>query len=695
MPRFRLGLDTGGTFTDVVAFDEDSGVLHTTKTPSTPSDPSRGFMDGVRKISGQAGFTLTDVLSVSHGTTVATNALLSEEGSLPGLGLIVTRGFRHVLEIARQSVPQGYGNSYFWVKPERIVPLHRVQEVTERLDFRGHVLTALEEVEVERAAEWFSAHDVTCIGVCLLHAYANGTHERRVREILARVHPGASVSISSEVLPEYREYERAVTTLVDAFVKPRVGQYVTQIDRRLQAELGRDTGLPFYIMKSNGGVVSAREVASQPISTLLSGPAAGALGAAMLANAAGIQRVLTLDGGGTSTDVAVLDAGAPHLSTESRVGPHPVKIPMIDVVTVGAGGGSIARRAPDGRLRVGPSSAGAEPGPMCYARGGSVPTVTDATLVLQRIPPHLLGGEIPLDARLAEAGVRQLAESLDLGADIERTALGILEIAAWNQANAVRQVTVKRGLDVRDYVLVAFGGSGPLQAGRLLDILGLKAALVPPDPGNVSAFGLLTVDVKNDYVLTQVQRNEALDLERLNAAYAALEEQACLALAAEGFAPESMRLVRTADLRYFGQAWEVRVEVPAGALDRAAADIAVQRFHAAHQRTFGYSYAVDASQRVEWVNLRVSGIGPLRRPAIRPRQRTFDRGPERAETAHRQVRFEEGRFDTPVYERGHVQPGDCVDGPAIVEEFGSTTVVFPRQRARVDDFANLVLERKP
>jgi len=683
--RVRLALDTGGTFTDVVALDEKSGRVYTTKTPSTPEDPSVGFMAGVHKVARQGGFDTRDIVAVAHGTTVATNALLSEEGSLPGLGLIVTRGFRHVLEIARQSVPQGYGNSYFWVKPERIVPLHRVHEVTERLDFRGAVLTGLDEQDVVRAANSFASNGVTSIGVCLLHAYANGAHEQRIREILRDVYPEASVSISSEVLPEYREYERAVTTLVDSFVKPRVGRYVAQIDARLPP------GLPFYIMKSNGGVVSAREVASQPISTLLSGPAAGALGAAVLASAAGIDRVLTLDGGGTSTDVAVLEAGAPHLSTESRVGAYPVKIPMIDVVTVGAGGGSIARRAADGRLRVGPGSAGADPGPMCYARGGLAPTVTDAMLVLGRIPPHLLGGEIPLNTQLAEEGIDHLADALKL--DPQRTALGILEIAAWNQANAVRQVTVKRGLDVRDYVLVAFGGSGPLQAGRLLDLLGLRAALVPRDPGNVSAFGLLTVDVKNDYVVTQVQRDDALDLERLNSAYTRLEQVATDALRAEGFTPEAMRLVRTADLRYFGQAWEVRVEVPMGRLDRPAANVAVTRFHAAHEKTYGYSYAGQPEQRVEWVNLRVAGIGPLQRPALQRPTRNQSGGTQRAVDATRHVRFEDGGLETPIYARGRLQPGDCLNGPAIVEEFGSTTVVFPSQTARVDEFGNLLLER--
>jgi len=446
-------------------------------------------------------------------------------------------------------------------------------------------------------------------------------------------------------------------------------------------------------MKSNGGVVSAREVASRPITTLLSGPAAGALGAALLANVAGFERVLTLDGGGTSTDVAVVDGGAPHLTTEGRVGRFPVKVPMTDVVTVGAGGGSIARRAADARLKVGPESAGADPGPMCYARGGREPTVTDATLVLGRIPPHLLGGEIPLTITLARQGIDALADSI--GLDAPRTAAGVLEISAWSQANAVRQVTVKRGLDVRDYVLVAFGGSGPLQAGKLVDILGLRAALVPPDPGNVSAFGLLTVDIKNDYVTTAVQRDDVLDLEPVNAGYLRLEDQARQALAAEGFAAHEMHLVRSADMRYFGQAWEVRVEVPAGIIDRAAADVAVDRFHAAHQQTYGYSYRDSRDQRIEWVNFRVMGIGPVRRPIIQRRPGELAGGIEHARMATRPVYFDTRFVDTPIYDRGRLQPGDYLDGPAIVEEFGSTTVVFPRLTMRVDAYGNLLLERTP
>ena len=562
--RVRIGIDTGGTFTDVVAVDEETGRTTTTKTPSTPADPAEGFLAGVRKVLGimdisddEAGATIS---AVSHGTTVATNQLL--EGKLDRIGFITTEGYESVLEIARQSVPDGYGNSYFWVKPPRIVPADLVRTVGGRLDHTGAEVRPLSEDDARAAARFFKDAGITTVGICFLHAYANDAHEQRMLEILREEHPGAVVSISSEVLREYREYERSVTTLVDAAVKPKVGAYVTNIRTRLD-EIA--PGVPFYVMKSNGGVLSAGEVVHQPITTMLSGPAAGALGAALIAGTAGFDRVLTCDGGGTSTDVTVVIDGEPALTTEGSVGDYPSKIPMIDVVTVGAGGGSIAWLSPEGTLKVGPQSAGADPGPMCYPNGGDQPTVTDAHVVLGRIPPHLLGGEIPLSVEAAFDGLAALGAKLDM--DLERTATGILEISAWNQANALRQVTVAKGLDVRDFTLTTFGGSGSLLACRLMDILDLPRTLVPPNPGNVSAFGLLTVDVRNDYVQTVVAKHADLDLDRVRSVFADLERQAQTALDGEGFDRDEQRMQRTADLRYVGQAFEVRVPVADGELD--------------------------------------------------------------------------------------------------------------------------------
>ncbi|HEY3527845.1 MAG TPA: hydantoinase/oxoprolinase family protein [Nocardioides sp.] len=696
--RIRVGIDTGGTFTDVVALDEDTGQLVTTKAPSTPANPADGFLAGIDKVLDLLDDAGGDEISaVSHGTTVATNQLL--EGKVDRLGFITTEGYDAMLEIARQSVPDGYGNSYFWVKPPRIVPRDLVRSVGGRLDFTGAEVRPFDEEGARAVARWFRDRGVDTLGVCFLHAYADPVHEERMRQILAQEHPDAVVSISSEVLREYREYERAMTTLVDAAVKPRLSAYVSNISTRLSAYAG-DRRVPFYVMKSNGGVLSADEVVHQPITTVLSGPAAGALGAALIARVAGFDRVLTCDGGGTSTDVSVVVDGEPTLTTEGSVGAFPSKIPMIDVVTVGAGGGSIAWLSPEGALKVGPQSAGADPGPLCYAQGGADVTITDAHVVLGRIPPHLLGGEIPLDVDAARRGLEDLAAKLGLSA--EAAAVGVLEISAWNQANALRQVTVKRGLDVRDFTLTTFGGSGSLLLCRLMDVLGIPTVLVPPDPGNVSAFGLLTVDVKNDYVQTQVALDSDLDVVALHTAYDGLTVRARDALLREGFAESDHVFARTADLRYFGQAFEVRVPVPEGDLDRAALDGVVAAFHAEHRGLYGYDFAGDPSQPVEWVNLRVSGIGPITRPErgrLAPAARGGATGARGEASSHarptRPVCFDAnaGYVDIPVRWRPDLAPGTTVEGPAIIEEYGSTVPVHPGFAATVDDFGNLLVRR--
>jgi len=683
--RIRIGIDTGGTFTDVVAFDEGSGELVTTKTPSTPSNPADGFLAGIDKVLGLIGASGADIDAVSHGTTVATNQLL--EGKVDRLGFITTEGYEAMLEIARQSVPDGYGNSYFWVKPDRIVPRDLVRGVGGRLDYTGAEVRSFDETGARAVARWFRDRGVNTLGVCFLHAYANPEHEERMRAVLAEEHPDAVVSLSSEVLREYREYERAMTTLVDAAVKPRLSAYVRNIAARLHAL--DDRTIPFYVMKSNGGVLSADEVVHQPITTVLSGPAAGALGAALIAKVAGFDRVLTSDGGGTSTDVSVVIDGEPTLTTEGSVGAFPSKIPMIDVVTVGAGGGSIAWLSPEGTLKVGPQSAGADPGPLCYGKGGTEVTITDAHVVLGRIPPHLLGGEIPLDVDAARSGVEALADRLGLSP--EACATGILEISAWNQANALRQVTVKRGLDVRDFTLTTFGGSGSLLLCRLMDILGIPTVLVPPNPGNVSAFGLLTVDVKNDYVQTHVTLEDHLDPAVVTGIFDELTARAAEALAKEGFDAAEHQFVRTADLRYFGQAFEVRVPVAPGELDaQAVADA----FHAEHKALYGYDFSGDDSQQVEWVNLRVSGIGPIQRPEIR-RHPVVEPVDTRAPDGRRQVCFdaEDGYVDTPLHQRSTLVPGTALTGPVIIEEFGSTVPIHPGFDVRVDEYLNLIVTR--
>ena len=639
-------------------------------------------MRGVRAILAQSGDGNDDVAGLAHGTTVATNALL--QGQISALGLIVTAGFRHIIEIASQSVPEGYGNSYFWVKPERIVPLHFVREVGGRLNFRGEELRPLDEESVRTAARFFRSHGVHAIGVCLIHSYANPDHERRVAEILAEEYPDCTLSLSSTVLPEYREYERAVTTLVDAFVKPYMARYL----QRVQDELGdglRDR--PFLVMQSSGGLASADQVVRKPITTALSGPAAGVLGSAVVAEIAGFPDVVTLDAGGTSTDLCLIEGGKPQVTNGGAVGAFPVRIPMIDIETIGTGGGSIAWISREGHLKVGPKSAGAEPGPMCYPNGGDEPTITDANLVLGRIPPALIGGGIALDVARSRAGLAALVKRLPGAMSVEQLAQGIIEIANWNQANAIRQMTIQRGIDPRGFALLAFGGAGPAQSPAVMDLLGMKACIVPPNPGNLSAFGLLAVDWRTDHIVTKVMHEDAIDLATVVSLYAGLEKEAVETLERDGIDPERIRVVREADIRYAGQSMEVRVAAPTGAIDATFLSGLIGAFHAVHLRTFGYNYA--GQQKVELVNFCVSGFGLIKRPAM-PKLAQRD-GAMPTQKSVAPVYFNDAFRDTPAFDRATLPSGFQLEGPAIVEEFGSTTVVFPGQTLDVDPHGILII----
>jgi N-methylhydantoinase A len=689
----RIGIDTGGTFTDIVSVDSRSGAMRITKVASTPANPAIGLKRGVEQILAQSGTALDGLAGLAHGTTVATNALL--QGEITSLGLIVTDGFRHILEIARQAVPEGYGNSYFWVKPDRLVPLHLVREIGGRMNFRGEELRPLDEASVRAAAAFYRAQNVRAIGICLIHAYANPAHEQRAAEIVREVYPEAVISLSCEVLPEYREYERAITTLVDAFVKPHMARYLARVHDELGEGL-RDK--PFLVMQSSGGVASAGEVVKKPITTALSGPAAGALGSAVIAEIAGFKNVVTLDAGGTSTDLCLIESGAPHVTNGGSVGPFPVRIPMIDIATIGTGGGSIAWITREGHLKVGPRSAGAEPGPMCYPNGGSEPTITDANLVLGRIPPALIGGGIPLDAARARAGIAALATRLPGNMSAEDLAHGIIEIANWNQANAIRQMTIQRGIDPRAFALLSFGGAGPAQSSAVMELLGMQACIVPPNPGNLSAFGLLAVDWRTDQIITKVMHEDTIELVTIASLYADLEARASETLRRDGIAADRIRLVREADIRYAGQSMEVRVHAPAGPTDPHFLRGLIDAFHAAHLKTFGYNYA--GQQRVEIVNLCVSGFGLIERPQIPRLAEREATSPlpslprERGRVsvgAMRPVFFGSGFVETPIYDRAALPAGHQLSGPAIVEEFGSTTVVFPGQTLTVDPHGILII----
>ena len=675
----RIGIDTGGTFTDIVCVDDKSGAMRVTKVASTPANPAVALVRGVHAILGEWGAGVDELAVLAHGTTVATNALL--QGEIAGLGLIVTEGFRHILEIARQAVPEGYGNSYFWVKPERIVPLRDVREVGGRLNFRGEELRPLDEDSVRQAARFFRNAGINAIGICLLHSYANAAHERRAAAIVREEYPGCTLSLSCDVLPEYREYERVVTTLVDAFIKPHMSRYLDRIRDELGPALNKK---PFLVMQSSGGVASPDQVMRKPITTALSGPAAGALGSAVIAEVAGFPDLVTLDGGGTSTDLCLIEAAKPKITNGGRVGPFPVRIPMLDVRTIGTGGGSIAWISREGKLRVGPKSAGAVPGPMCYPNGGNEPTLTDANLVLGRIPPALNGGGIPLNVERAREGLKTLAARLPGKLTPEQLAAGIVEIANWDDANAIRQLTVQRGIDPAGFALLAFGGSGPAQSPAVMQLVGMKTCIVPPNPGNLSAFGLLAVDWRTDHMVTKVMHEEAIDLAGIADIYASLEKEAAAALEKDGIAPSRIALAREADVRYAGQSMEVRVPAPAGKIDPHFIKDLTDAFHAAHLKTFGYNYA--GQQKVELVNFCVSGFGRIDRPAIAEIKKTG-----KATIGKRPVYFDGGYRDTPILDRASLPAGFSFEGPAIVEEFGSTTVVMPSQHLIVDPHGILII----
>ena len=685
MASCTLAIDVGGTFTDVTLADAATGNMWTTKTPSTPHDLSVGFMTGIQKILTLGRSGPTDIMRVFHGTTTATNAIL--EGKTAPMGLLTTKGFKYVLEIGRHDIPRE-GNLYGWIKPTRPVTPDRIFEVSERIDVAGQVLTPFDEDDCRRAVQRLRQLGVPSIAVVFLHAYANPLHEQRAARIIAQEYPEAVVSLSSEVLPQFREFERSMATILNAAVMPHVSCYLNLLRGKLdEAQIGA----PLLIMKSNGGVTSAQTAARQAIHTALSGPAAGVIGAVSVAHAAGFSDIISIDVGGTSADICLVRDRQPGISKEAKIGPFPLKIPIIDINTIGAGGGSIATVLAPSRLEVGPRSAGAEPGPACYGHGGEEPTVTDAHMLLGRIPTSLLGGEIPLDREAARQIIQnRIAQPLGLG--INDAAAGIIEIINNNMARAIRTVSIGRGHDPRQFVLAAFGGAGPLHACRLAELLDIPAIVIPLTPGVLSTSGLLSTDLKNDYVQTCYQEGPQYDLARLTAVYADLEAQALAWLRSEQVPAEAQQLIYAADLRYAHQSFELTCPMPVGHATQALMQELVTAFHREHRRLYSYDLP---NAPVELVNLRVTAIGLL--PKLQPQIASAAASSlEGALAEVRPVYFDQrgGFVDTPCYTRSRLAPGMTFEGPAIVDQNDATTVIFPDFHAKVDPVGNLILAHR-
>jgi len=681
MAQLQLALDIGGTFTDVVMVDGGTGALWTAKTPTTPQDPSHGFFAGVDKILTTAAAPAGDVAAVFHGSTIATNAVLEGKGARTGM--IVTSGFRYVLEIGRHEIPRKE-NLFVWKKPKRPIPPRLIVEVPERVELDGQVTQPLDEEACRQAARRLRALGVEAVAIVFLHSYANAAHERRAAEIVAEEFPEAAVSISSDVLPVFREYERSMATALNAYVQRLVGDYIGRLENGLST---RGIAAPLLVMKSNGGVFGPSQVSRQAINMALSGPAAGAIGASFVARAAGFDNAITIDIGGTSADVSLIRAGDAAITTEGEIGPFPLALPIIDIHTIGAGGGSLAHVTDIGSLQVGPESAGAAPGPACYGRGGAHATVTDAHSVLGRVPTSLLNGEMRLDPQRArEAMERDVARPL--GISVEDAAEGVIRIVNASMTGALKVVSVERGYDPSDFALVAFGGAGPLHGVELARALGCKAVLIPRYPGLLCALGLLATDLQYDYARTALQRAPDYDLQAMNAIWQELEAEAADDLAREGVPPERRRFVRMADLRYAKQGFELTLPAPSGSLDGNAMAQLVESFHARHEQLYTFA---DRATPVEVVTMRLRAVGLVDKVAL-PEIGSAN-GSAPAPYEKRAVQLDGTRFaDLPAYRREALLAGHQVQGPAIIDQLDTTTLIFPDQTGEVDRHGNLIIK---
>jgi N-methylhydantoinase A len=677
-PSTRVAVDIGGTFTDLVHLRD--GRVGLEKTLTTPGK----FDDGVMTAFERAG--LSEVSFLAHGTTVVINALTERTGALTAL--ITTRGFRDILEIGKANRPDLYNLLY--AKPAPFVPRRLRLEVGERTSYRGEELAPLDEGDVRRAVEAARAAGAEAVAICFLHSYANPAHERRAAELVRAAWPGAPVSVSSDLTGQWREYERTSTVVLDAYVKPVTATYLRNLAERL-TDAGAEERVQ-HAMQSNGGVCRFAVAERAPLNLVESGPVGGVIGAAEVGRVIGERNILTLDIGGTTAKASLVEnatltiAGDYHIERTDRSAGYPVKLPVVDIVEIGAGGGSIAWMDPAGALKVGPWSAGAEPGPACYGRGGTQPTVTDANLVAGRIDPgYFLGGQLQLDTQAARDALLPVAEATAM--PVEQAALGVIRLVNANMAQLLRQISIRRGRDIREFAILACGGGGGIHATALARELGARRVIVPAAPGHFSAWGMLVADLRHDLVQTYVAQLDRTDMAELTAVWEKLESSAAATLADEDVPAERVSFVRSADMRYAGQEHTVNVPMPDGQLTEADRDRIRQAFAAAHEKLYGFR--LDGTP-AEIVNCRLTGYGQVDKPAL---ARLGPGSADGARKGHRQVDFDEaGRHEAAVYERARLGAGAEVHGPAVVEEPAATTVVFPDQTVGVDEIGNLIVE---
>lgn len=677
---YRIGVDVGGTFTDFTMFDEHTGRIAYHKVPSTPTDPSEAIQQGVAEMLAEYDVKAADVGHFGHGTTVATNMVLEHHGA--ATGLLTTKGFRDVLEIGRQTRPHLY--DYTVGKPPPLVPRQHRLEIAERVGADGTILMPLDETNLQAAVATLKASGVEAVAVCFLHAYTMPDHEQKARTELEKHMPDAYVSLSSEVLPEFREYERLSSTVINAYVGPRMGTYLRRFLDRV-----RDLGITIepYTFHSNGGLMSVRTVRQHPVRTCLSGPAAGVVGAVEVGRAAGFPNLVTFDVGGTSTDVSLISDSRPLFTSSRVVADYPITVPMIDIHVIGAGGGSIAWIDDAGALKVGPHSAGAEPGPVGYGRGGLQPTITDANLTLQRLNPvALLDGRMPVDLEAARQVISDKVAT-PLALDLETAAHGIIRIANANMSRAIRSVSTERGYDISAFALFAYGGAGPLHAAEIAIECNIPRVVVPQEPGTLCARGMLLSDISLDFVRTVIAPADGATWERVCKLFDDMLAEGRTWLEGERVETGKQAFHRVIDARYQGQNFEVKVEMEA--VEPGGLDMFHEGFRASHRQEYGYDIP---DRPVEIVNCRVQAVGTVARPPL-----AGDKGGgARADAVidERQVYIgdQHGWVPTQVYARAKLSVGETIPGPAIIEEMSATTVMLPGQSAVVDEIGNIVID---
>ncbi len=681
----RIGIDVGGTFTDIVMVDDQTGDLHFAKVLTTPPKLWEGVMNGIAKVLEKASASIEDVDYIVHGTTIGTNALIEKKGAKTGL--ITTQGFVDILEIGRVQRP-GEGLYDFYVEnPQPLIPRYLCKGVIERVGADGKVVKALDEDSVREAIMYLKEQKVEGIAVSLLFSFLNPAHERRIAEICKDIFPEAYVSISSEIAPEYREFERTSTTVINAYLQPIMKRYIQNLTQALEEKYGR---VDLRIMQASGGTITAEAAERYAINTVNSGPAGGALAGAYFGEITGNSQLITADMGGTSFDIGLIDQGVPHVTSEAKFEGYPVKIPVIDIDTIGAGGGSIAWVDKGGILNVGPKSAGASPGPACYNRDGKLPTVTDANLILGRLnPSYFLGGELVLERDLAYQAIKENVAD-PMGITVEEAAAGIIRIVNANMSKGIGVNTVEKGHDVREFTMIAFGGAGALHAAELATDMGIKTLIVPRLSGNLSALGLLVSDARHDFVNAVAKAIDDINLEELRRIFDQLEAKGRVQLEAENFAPEEMELLWSADMRYEGQSYELNINMKRKTnLERTDLVQLVKAFNEEHRRLYAYS---SEDETVQVVNVRATAVGKTPPVQMKKVELSAGDGLEALKTP-RKVYFEgKGFIEVPVYERDLLQPGHFFNGPAIVEEHISSTVVPPAATCQIDQYGTLIIK---